>query len=258
MRSKSTRRGRGLALGAAGVLAGSLAIAATALATESQTFTAAISPSALSKSKFTPTNVKFDLNNSGNTIGGQLPSPLATADVKIDRGAKIDNKGTPVCQPSRLENTTPTDARKACKTAIIGTGFADAKVLFPGDTTPIDAPSPVTIFNGPPKGGNPVIIIHAYTTIPVPTTFVVPGAFIKSSGPFGRQAHFDVPPIAGGYGSLEHFDVTVNHTAKVKGVKHPYGSAKCKTGTLKYEGDWTYQDGFSSSTSGSAKCTPKK
>jgi hypothetical protein len=234
-----------------------LGMAGTAVASETTSFTATVSPSKLSKSKFTPASVHFNLDISGNTIGGLMPSPLAAADVKLDRAAKIDAKGIPTCPTQKLENTTPDAARQVCKTAIIGTGFADAKVLFPGNTSLIDAPSPVTVFNGPPAGGNPVFIIHAYTTIPVPTTFVVPGTFVRSSGLFGRQIHFDMPPIAGGYGSLVHFDVTVNKKFKVKGKPHSYGSAKCKSGTLNYEGAFAYQDGFAQTVPGSVKCTPK-
>ena len=101
----------------------------------------------------------------------------------------------------------------------------------------------MTAFNGKPQGGKPVFLIHAYTTVPAPTTFIVPGAILKSSKPFGHQLTLHVPPIAGGAGSLVHFDVNVKRKWKYKGEKHSYISGKCKGGQFEIEGTFDFGDG---------------
>ena len=228
---------------------------------ENQTITAAVTPTKLSKTKFTPVALRFSLDITGTGFGDfdhSLPFPLASSQVKLPVDSEINPKGIPVCQPSKLENTTATAARAACKKAILGTGNALASVELP-EQAPIPAPAPVTAFNGPLQGGNPVFIIHAYTTVPAPTTFVVPGVFAKVGGGFGRGATFTVPPIAGGYGSLIHFDLTTSKKLYGKGkAKHAYGSARCRTGSLKAEGTFNYADGVSNTVPTVVKCTSTK
>ena len=130
-----------------------------------------------------------------------VPPKLETATIKFGKSLDIDTKGLPTCKPSKLENTDDSQAKKVCKDAIVGKGFALAKIVFPDQGAPIDAPAPVTAFNGKPQGGKPVFLIHAYTTVPAPTTFIVPGMILKSAKPFGHQLTLHVPPIAGGAGS---------------------------------------------------------
>lgn len=253
MQSKRRRRIRRLAL-VLGSL-GTLAIAGVALGTPpTQVFSGSFAPTTLPKHKFAPVTGKVNLDiTSGDT---NPPPKLQTGTAIFDNQVKVDFKGLPVCQPSKLENTTPDAARKACASSIIGTGFADAKVTFP-DQAPIDANSAVTLFNGAPVGGNPQIIIHAYLTIPAPTTFIVPGVLHKVGG--GKQSiTFQVPPIAGGYGTLVHFDTSIGRKFKRGRRTHSYANAKCATGTINLEGDWQYEDGTHNHTTFSAKCQGRK
>jgi hypothetical protein len=219
-----------------------------------QTFSGSISPNALPKHSFAPVTAKVNLDV---TSGDSNPPPkMLTATAIFDNQVKVNFRGLPTCNPSKLENTTPPAARRACRSAIIGTGFANAKVTFP-DQAPIDAPAPVTLFNGAPKGGNPQIIIHAYTTIPAPTTFIVPGVLRKTGG--GHQTiTFQVPPIAGGYGTLVHFDTKIGRKYKVKGKSQSYANAKCTKGSITLQGDFAYEDGTANHTTFSAKCQGKK
>jgi hypothetical protein len=219
-----------------------------------QTFSGGISPTKLPKHGFAPVTAKINLDV---TSGDANPPPkMLTATAIFDNQVRVNYKGLPTCNPSKIENTTPPVARKACKQSIIGTGFANAKVTFPGQA-PIDAPAPVTLFNGAPRGGSPQIIIHAYTTIPAPTTFIVPGVLRKVGG--GKQSiTFQIPPIAGGYGTLVHFDTTIGKKFKVKGKSQSYANGKCAKGKITLEGDFAYEDGTSNHTTFSAKCQGKK
>jgi|SRR5262245_13909157 len=229
-----------------------LGIAVTAgvavAAAPTQTFTASIKPTKLSKHGFTPVVARFDLDIASSDANP--PPPLQSATISFDKQVKVDARGLPVCQPARLNNTDTASARKACPKAIIGSGFASAKVAFPSQS-PIDAPAPVVLFNGPPRGGSPTIIIHAYTTVPAPTTFIVPGVFRNN------QVTFTVPPIAGGYGTLVHIDLTFSRRYKVKGHKKSFANAKCAKGKLTALGDFVYQDGTRNHTVTSVTCKGK-
>jgi hypothetical protein len=185
---------------------------------------------------------------------GSVPPPMKTAVVEFDKAGKVDTKGLPTCKPAKLQNTDAQAARKACKKAIVGTGKADAKIVFPGQS-PVDAPAPVTVFNGTPIHGHPNFLIHAYTTVPVPTTFVVPGELTKLHGKYGTKLTLKVPKIAGGSGSLVLFKVKVNKTWKFKGKKHSYISGACPSShKLLIQGKFSYKGAPSETAKDTASC----
>jgi hypothetical protein len=230
---------------------GALAYAGVAIGVPpTQTFSGSISPTSLPKHSFAPVQAKINLDV---TSGDSNPPPkMLTATAVFDNQVKVNAKGVPTCNPAKLENTDATAARAACHSAIVGTGFANAKVTFP-DQAPIDAPAPVTLFNGAPQGGHPQIIIHAYTTVPAPTTFIVPGVLQPAGG--GKQSiTYQVPPIAGGYGTLVHFDATLGAKFKVHGKRQSYYNAKCATGQITLEGNFAYEDGTNNHTTFAAHC----
>jgi hypothetical protein len=235
------RLGLGIALATLGALA--LASVALAGATVTQTLGLEIKGKTSGK-KPGPVSMKITEESvgPGPSEVERVPPKLDVATIKFTKSLSIDTEGLATCAPSKLENTDDGQARKACKDAIVGKGFALAKIVFP-DQDPIDAPAPVTAFNGKPQGGKPVFLIHAYTTVPAPTTFIVPGVILKASKPFGHQLTLHVPPIAGGAGSLVHFDVNVKRKWKYKGEKRSYISGKCKGGQFAIEGTFDFGDG---------------
>ncbi len=107
------------------------------------------------------------------TVSGELPPILETIEVEFDRHGSVETEGLPVCRPGQLEATTVDQARRACSGAIVGKGSGSAIVKFP-EQAPIPASSPITIFNGPKKHGNPTVLAHAYLDHPIVTTFIVP------------------------------------------------------------------------------------
>lgn len=205
----------------------------------------------VSKHKVTPAGL--DVTETTATSDGSVPPVLKTATVEFDKAGILDTKGLPTCRPAKLENTNAPQARRACPTAILGKGNADAKVVFP-DQAPLDAPAPVTVFNGTPIGGRPNFLIHAYTTVPAPTTFVVPGKVVRDHGKFSYKITFQVPPIAGGYGSLVLFHTKVKRTWTYKGKKHSYISGKCPhSGSVLIQGTFHFADGQQKVSTGTAK-----
>ena len=198
------------------------------------------SPSKLPKKKPAPITLKASADIS--TADGKVPPPLQQLILNFDRNGSVQTKGLPVCTAGQLENTTSPVARKKCKSSIVGTGSASALIAFP-DQPPLPASSPLTIFNGPKVGGNPSVIIHAYLTIPAPTTFVIPSPITRATGRYRYRVVSNIPPIAGGYGSLTHFDIKIHKVWKVKGERVSYASARCSDGRLQASGQFTFGDG---------------
>src|SRR3954451_20541628 len=156
-------------------------------------------PTTLPKKGFAP--IKLHGFGKISTEDGSPPPVLETVTLWFDKHGKVETRGLPTCTPGKLAATTTAQARKLCPGAIVGTGFGKAVVNFP-EQGPILAGSPITIFNGAPKHGNPTVLAHAHLTVPGPTTFVVPIEIQRvNDGRYGFKVVADIPRIAGGYGT---------------------------------------------------------
>lgn len=175
-------------------------------------------------------------------VDGSVPPALQQVILDFDRNGRLNTAGLPICQPSQLQEATTQEARSRCAKAIVGTGHVDGLVtLGGGGTIPIG--SPLTLFNGPRQGGNPTVIFHARTTVPAVQTFVITIPIERRGGFFRYRATVDVPPIAGGRGSLTHLDVTIGKRYRFGGSERSYTSARCSDGILRTRGRFTFVDG---------------
>ena len=147
-------------------------------------------------------NAPITLHGGGSisTVSGDLPPILRTLTLEFDRHGSVQTTGLPICTEGKLENTTVAEARQTCPGAIVGEGEGKAIIDFP-EQAPFPVSSPITLFNGPPERGDPTVFAHAYTTVPVPTTFVVP-IVIETihDGEYGYRVKATIPTIAGGSG----------------------------------------------------------
>lgn len=198
-------------------------------------------PTALPKHKDAP----ITLYGSGkaSTVSGELPPIVDTLTIEFDRHGHVDTKGLEVCTAPKLQATTVPMARRACPRAIIGKGAGSAVVQFP-EQAPIPITSPITLFNGPKKHGQDTFLAHAYTTVPVPTTFIVPVVIEKiHRGVYGYRTTAKIPKIAGGYGHPISGHITVKKKWTFKGKKYSYVNARCETGHLQALVKVTFKDG---------------
>lgn len=171
------------------------------------------------------------------------PQVLSSIDFLIDKHGFVSAKGVPVCTTAKLEGTTPSQARQRCAGALVGKGVAKAQVNLPGQPT-MQISSPISFFNGPKSGGQPSLIAHAYETVPVAKTLLVPIAVEKvSKGRYGYHVQVDIPEIAGGYGAATLAEATIGRTWKRGGKKVGYLNAHCAGGRLQVQGDITFQSG---------------
>ncbi|HEX6782470.1 MAG TPA: hypothetical protein VF125_10635 [Solirubrobacterales bacterium] len=179
-------------------------------------------------------NAPVDFWGSGDfrTKDGTTPPKLERMTFEIDRFGELDTRGIPTCTQADLEATTVAQARRKCSRAIVGTGTGAAIVEFP-EQAPLPAHSPLTFFNGPPIGGDPSLVLHAYLTVPVPTTYLMPLRIERiRNGVYGFRVASKLPPIAGGYGSITHFDFGFDRRWMYKGEKLSYVNARCETGRM--------------------------
>lgn len=178
-----------------------------------------------------------------STVSGEDPPILETIELEFDRHGALDTTGLPVCTVAKLRATTVAQARRNCPGAIVGTGHGHAIVKLP-ESRPIAADSPITLFNGPPKGSNATVIAHAFTTVTGPTTFIIPIVVERiHNGVYGYRTKARIPKIANGYGIPISGSLKIGRTWSYKGVKHSYISARCETGHLQAHGKFSFSDG---------------
>lgn len=177
-----------------------------------------------------------------STISGALPPVLETIDVEFDRHGSVETLGLPRCSMAKLESTLTKQARKACPGAIVGRGRGRAVVAFP-ENPPIDVESPITLFNGPEKHGDPTVIAHAYTTYPAPVTLLVPIDIERiHKGVYGYRAKARIPKLAGGSGIPISGHLTIGRRWTYRGVERSYVNARCETGHLQARVEAAFKD----------------
>jgi hypothetical protein len=199
------------------------------------------SPTTLPKHEFAP--IKLHGYGKIATADGGIPPVLEKIIIWFDKHGEVETRGLPVCTQAKLAATTTPQARKLCPGAIVGTGFGKAIVYFP-ESAPIPASSPITIFNGPKKNGNPTVLAHAHLTVPGPTTFVVPIEIQKvNDGRYGFKTVAKIPKIAGGAGVPIYGRLSIGREWKYKGKTLSYANASCPDGHLQAKGQFHFKDG---------------
>ncbi len=188
------------------------------------------SPTALPKSKLAP--ITLTVSGKIATADGKHAPALKEVIIETDKNGEINAKGLPVCTSGKLQAQDTKHAEEACKPAIVGEGITDAEVEFP-EQAPFIAHSKLLAFNGGVKGGVTTLYIHAYFSAPVSGAIVTTVKVSKiHKGRFGTKSVATIPKIAGGYGSVKAFSLTVGRSFTYKGKKQSYLLAKCPDGHL--------------------------
>jgi hypothetical protein len=196
-------------------------------------------PQELPRREFAPIHFQgyFDIA----ARGGGKPVALEEVVVDFDRDGRLGPGGLPTCPPQRIESASPAAARRACAGAIVGSGRIDALIGSASGT--VAATSPLTIFNGPPQGGNPTVVLHAQTTVPAIETYAIVVPIERRRGEFRYRATLKLPPIAAGLGAVTRVEVKVGRRFSAGGQRRSYVSAHCSDGILRTHGRFTFSDG---------------
>ena len=214
------------------------------------------SPKALSKKKLTP--IKVNVSGSIATVDGSHPPAAKTVIADFDKNTAVNAKGLPVCKQGQLEARDTKAAKAACKKAIVGKGKVKVEVEFP-ESKPFTAKGPLVLFNGGVKGKTTLLLIHAYVAVPAPTALITPVKVTKiKKGRFGIRTVSPIPTVAGGFGSLTSFNLTLNRKFMYKGKKRSYTLAKCPNGRIFARGDVSFKDGTRLAGTVIRRCKPKR
>jgi hypothetical protein len=197
-------------------------------------------PRMLPKRTFAP--IHFQGYGTIKTTDGSVPPPLEHVKLEFDHDGLLSTAGLSVCQPSILEGASTSQARHRCGAAVVGTGRIGAAITLAG-LARIDMRAPLTVFNGPRRNGDPTAILHAQAPFPVSETYVVVVPIERRHGTYGYRAEFDVPPIAGGFGSLNHISAKIGREYRAGGVERSYVSARCSDYILQTQGYFSFADG---------------
>lgn len=196
-------------------------------------------PRLLPQRAFAP--IEFEAHADMKAVDGGIPPAVQRVVLDFDRDGRLSTGGLPTCDPAALEEATPAEARARCPGAVVGKGRVEALIAL-GAGAPVRVGSPLTIFNGPRLEGHATAILHARITVPSVQTSVVTVPIERRGGDFRYRATIDVPPIAGGLGSLTHIDATVGRRYRFKGSRRSYTSARCSDGVLRTHGRLTFAD----------------
>jgi hypothetical protein len=199
------------------------------------------SPTTLPKRENAP--IKLFGHAKFSTVDGTRPSPLRTLTLEFDKHGAVETRGLEKCSMAKLVATTTKVARKLCPNAIVGKGYGTALVELP-EQKGIRASSPLTLFNGPVKHGNPTVLGHAHIDYPGPTTYVILIEIQKvHHGRYGFKTVANFPRIANDYGSPISGHLTIGRTWKYKGKTLSYANAHCADGRLQAKAEFTFKDG---------------
>ncbi len=215
---------------------------------------AGFEPQALPKRTYAP--IHFQGYGEIKTTNGTMPPALQHIKLDFDHDGHLTTAGLPICRPSQLEGATTQQARHRCAGAIVGTGKLGAAVDLVGIAR-LELRAPLTVFNGPSRSGNPTAILHAQAPFPISETYVIVIPIERRKGTYGYQVSFDVPPIAGGLGSLTYISSKLGRLYMVHGAQRSYISARCSDYILQTQGYFSFADGNVIYGSVFKTCQPK-
>ena len=209
------------------------------------------SPTALPRNKLA--HIAMDLSSKVETPEGTHPPALHEVILELDKNVAVGAKGLPRC-PRRVEEE---EGEERCRPALVGRGTMEVEVEFP-EQKPFIAKSKLLAFNGGVKGGVTTIFTHAYLSAPVSAAVVTTIEVSKvHNGRYGTNWVETFPKIAGGYGSITSFSLTVDRQFTYRGKRRSYLLAKCPDGHLNAHATSIFSDGSEQPDSFVRPCTPK-
>jgi hypothetical protein len=206
---------------------------------------AGFSPKALARTKSTP--ITFKVSGDITSLAGAHIPALREFILESDRNVAIDVKGLPTCRAIKLRSADPDQAEASCRPAMIGSGHLAIELDIVETLVPTQGK--VIVFNGGVKGGITTLYIHSYLTVPVPAVILSTVKIKKiHRGRYGLQAVTTIPKIAGGSGSVSHFDLKL--------YKRGVLTAKCTDGKLQVRSKAGFDDGALLGVTISRSCFP--
>jgi hypothetical protein len=178
---------------------------------------AEISPTKLPRQGQRPVSLRF-ASSFENLDGSDIPA-LRTMKLKLAPGGVVQTQGLPRCSRAELRLRSSEEARRACGSALVGTGVVNTAVRFP-EGVRLRGTARMLLFNA--DGG---ILMHIYTTFPVEGTFVMP--IDIQQGRSGAVLNARFPRIAADFGQVTGFSMKLQRSYSFRGKRRSYLMAGC-------------------------------
>ena len=231
------------------------------------TITPLFQPNTLGKA----TNANVTVTSANPSNPGSVPPPTNATDVYLPAGTVLNTRPFATCSKATLDSQGPSACPAGSK---VGTGSSVVAAVLGGAALTENAA--VTAFNGPPRGGQPVLELYAVGTTPISAQLTIEGVASPAAAPYSIKLHFTVPPIGtvpgGPNASIEKFQVTVGgsrkvtttKTVKVKGKKRKKKVTttaayiteprKCPAGGFPWQAVFTYANAEQVTATNTAPC----
>jgi hypothetical protein len=214
---------------AAALLALGLLLAAGAASDVSQSgtlrvrFAGELAPKRLPRIGLAP--VAVSLSGEISTTNHSTPPQLTTITMAINRHGRLNPTGLPRCHYHEIQPSSTVEARRACRSSLVGSGSFRANVVLP-DSSPFPSNGHVLAFNGV-LHGQPVIFAHIFGTKPVPISQLVVFHVNRIVGTYRVVLSAQLPRVAAAWGYISGLSLTLKRTFRYHGTVHSYLSAGC-------------------------------
>jgi hypothetical protein len=236
-----------------------LAVAGIALAATTSTFSFKASPSTAPKTTYQAGSLYTDLETHYTNPGNAIPGgAVDRTQIYLDKNFKVDPTAASKCAASKLSNQTMKGAMANCKSALVGSGKAQATA-----NGAFNINGCVLLFNGQPQNNKPTLQVFTRVQASNPSsinctnpasntqgnaTILLTGVYKPTTGTYSKI--LDVQHIT----QAATFPLTIYKTT----VKHGnYASARCAAADHLWHMKivWTYNNGKTSNVSHTQQCT---
>jgi hypothetical protein len=157
---------------------------------------------------------------------GGVPDQLQSMSIKVNRHARFQSRGLPICPLAQIQPATTEAALKRCGPSVVGSGQFWAQIVFPEQGS-YPTQGRLLVFNGR-RHGREALFAHIYTDSPFSTSFVIPFAIRKiDSGPYGTELSASLPEALGDWGFVDRIKLTLKRKYRYQGQELSYFNAGC-------------------------------
>lgn len=186
-------------------------------------FSGGIAPGALPRDTRAPISVR--VAGTIRTLSGTRPPSVRKISIAINRGGRLDARGLPVCERSRIEPSSSREALARCGPALVGDGSYVGDVAFP-EQSAFDSRGRILAFNAIVDGQR-AILAHVYGSRPVPITRIIVFRIRERPGTYGTVLSGKLPATLIRYGYLKRIALVLHRNYSYRGQRRSYLSAAC-------------------------------
>jgi hypothetical protein len=146
--------------------------------------------------------------------------------IYVNRHGVLDTGAVPLCPVDRIRPATTDEALTRCGSSLVGSGHFWASVVLP-DQPAYHTTGRLLAFNGL-SHGRPAVLAQIYTTLPFPSSFVVPFAITRlAKGRYGTRLSAELPAALGEWGFVNRIKMTIGRAVQRRGAKRSFLNASC-------------------------------